>query len=269
MHLSAMLPTSVFNKLPLKTLCAVLAGVLATGLSIPAQVGAQVQRIQSPTHEVALVELFTSEGCSSCPPADHWMSELKNDKRLWNTVVPVAFHVDYWDYIGWPDRFASPTYSNRHRDYQRYAGLRSVYTPGFLVKGEEWRGWFRYPTLNLDSAPQAGVITLDIAADGAQVQASYAAVLPTSQALELHMAVLGFDLETKIEAGENDGRTLHHDFVVLGYQRTAMQSSDSRFTAISALPKQRITAPRRALAAWVSLKDHPSPLQAAGGWLKN
>jgi hypothetical protein len=217
---------------------------LATGLGAAPQAVGQIQRIQSPAHEVELLELFTSEGCSSCPPADRWMSELKNDKRLGSTLVPVAFHVGYWDYIGWPDRFASPTYSNRHRDYHRYAGLRSAYTPGFLVRGEEWRGWFRYPTLNLDSPPAAGVITLDIAADTSSLEASDTTATPSSQAGDLHLAVLGFDLETKVEGRENDGKVLHHGFVVLGYQRTALQGADTRFTATSALPKQILPAPR-------------------------
>jgi len=246
-------------RLPTLMLMALLGAAFAAG--------AQTQRIQSPAQQVALVELFTSEGCSSCPPADRWMSELKSDKRLWNTLVPVAFHVDYWDYIGWPDRFAAPTYSTRQRDYHRYAGLRSVYTPGFVVKGEEWRGWFRRPILNLDPPPAAGVITLDIASDGARVDASYAA--PSQQPLELHLAILGFDLETKVRAGENDGRVLRHDFVVLGYQRIAMQGSGSRFVATATLPTPRIAAPRHALAAWVSQQGNPAPLQAAGGWLKN
>ena len=225
------------------------------------------QRIQSPPHQVALVELYTSEGCSSCPPADHWMSALKTDKRLWTTLVPVAFHVDYWDYIGWPDRFASPEYSSRHRDYHRHAGLRSVYTPGFLVRGEEWRGWFRYPTLNLDKPPAAGVITIDIAADDKRINARYDA--KSSQALELHIAVLGFDIKTDVRAGENDGRVLEHDFVVLGYQRAAMTDNESHHLASTSMPELVENPQRRALAAWITRLGHPAPIQAAGGWLTN
>jgi hypothetical protein len=82
------------------------------------------------------------------------------------------------------------------------------------------------------------------------------------------MAVLGFDLETKVKAGENDGRVLHHDFVVLGYTHTAMHGASGRFTANASLPELSVAAPRRALAAWVSRKGNPTPLQAAGGWLR-
>ena len=227
------------------------------------------QRIQSPAHQVSLVELFTSEGCSSCPPADQWMSELKTDKRLWNTVVPVAFHVDYWDYIGWPDRFASSVYSTRHRDYQRLAGLRSVYTPGFLVRGEEWRGWFRYPTLELTSPPPAGIITLDVNADGSQVAVDYTVSQATPAALEIHLAVLGFDLKTDVRGGENDGRVLQHDFVVLGYQRLDLKGTSPKFNTISPMPTLREPASRTALAAWVNRKGNPKPIQATGGWLQN
>jgi hypothetical protein len=260
MRLLSVLPINVSGTLVVTFL---LTGLAATS-SVYAQDRSGVQRIQSPAHQVALVELYTSEGCSSCPPADQWMSELKKDKRLWTTLVPVAFHVDYWDYIGWPDRFASAEYSNRHRDYHRHAGLRSVYTPGFLVRGEEWRGWFRYPTLNLDAPAAAGVITVDIA-DGKQINARYDA--PSSQELDVHIAILGFDLKTDVRAGENDGRVLHHDFVVLGYQRAAMKGAATHHLATTSMPELSANPKQQALAAWVTRRGHPAPIQAAGGWL--
>ncbi len=240
-------------------LCLALAG------AVPAT--AQVQRIESPGHRVTLLELFTSEGCSSCPPAEKWVNALEEDPRLWERLVPVAFHVDYWDYIGWPDRFASPAYSQRQREHARRGGLGSVYTPSFVVHGEEWRGWFRYPSLDLASPPPAGIITLDVAADGSLV-AAFTAAQVSPQPLELHLAVLGFDLRTRVEAGENAGRTLEHDFVVLGYGRFPMSGASPRFTATARLPAADTPAPRRALAAWVSRQGEPRPLQAAGGWLQ-
>ena len=92
---------------------------------------------ESGEHKVSLLELYTSEGCSSCPPADRWLSDLKNHHQLWKNVVPVAFHVDYWDYIGWQDRFADGRYSQRQRDFAREQSLTTVYTPGFILNGKE------------------------------------------------------------------------------------------------------------------------------------
>ncbi len=88
--------------------------------------GAAPLQFTSPETRVTLLELYTSEGCSSCPPADRWLSGLRDDPRLWREVVPVAFHVDYWDAIGWPDRFASAAHSERQRTYARSGHVGSV-----------------------------------------------------------------------------------------------------------------------------------------------
>ena len=87
---------------------------------------------QSGPQRVALLEVYTSEGCSSCPPAESWLSEFKNQARLWKDIVPVAFHVDYWDGLGWKDRFAKEEYTSRQRAYSAAWGTSSVYTPGFV-----------------------------------------------------------------------------------------------------------------------------------------
>src|ERR1700737_4679799 len=92
--------------------------------------------------KVSLLELYTSEGCSSCPPAESWLGQLTTDGRLWKEIVPVAFHVDYWDNLGWKDRFAKPEYTSRQRSYSAVWGILSVYTPGFVLNGQEWKGWF-------------------------------------------------------------------------------------------------------------------------------
>ena len=103
--------------------------IFFSGLSFAAAV------FQSGPLRVNVLELYTSEGCSSCPPADRWLSGLKQDDRLWREIIPIAFHVDYWNYIGWQDRFSSPVYSERQRHYARNKGLSTVYTPGFLLNG--------------------------------------------------------------------------------------------------------------------------------------
>ena len=179
----------------------------------------------------------------------------------------MAFHVDYWDYIGWPDRFASPIYGQRQRDYANHNRLRTVYTPGFVLNGEEWRRWFGVRKLNLEEPSEVGSLNLEV--DGTTAEAKFT---PTSQQpknLELHLALLGFDLSSAVKAGENQGRKLEHDFVVLGYERATLARDDDSYQGRFTIPKPQVTAPRTALAAWVTRSDHPRPIQAVGGWLSN
>lgn len=252
--------------MPATPLRLLLLGALLAAAAPPSD--ARTQRIQGAAQRVTLVELFTSEGCSSCPPAERWLNALEADPRLWHGIVPLAFHVDYWDYIGWPDRFASPAYAARQREHASRGGLGSVYTPGFVVHGEEWRGWFRRPVLTLDHPPPAGVITLDVDTATGDVRASFVAAAQSPQPLELHLALLGSGLSSEVRSGENAGRSLHHNFVVLGYSRGAMTGTSPRFEAATVLPTSSHQAPRLALAAWVSARGDPRPLQAAGGWLE-
>src|SRR5262249_36121801 len=102
---------------------------------------------QSGETQTTLLELFTSEGCSSCPPAEKWISNLRSNPDLWKKVVPVAFHVDYWDHLGWRDPFSKQEFTERQRSYAATWGGDSIYTPGFVVNGREWRGWFGGPSL--------------------------------------------------------------------------------------------------------------------------
>ena len=94
----------------------------------------------SPAHTLALTELYTSEGCDSCPPADKWMSGLAARGLGPDKVVPLALHVDYWDYIGWKDVFAQPQFTERQRMLSRLSGSTFVYTPQVVVAGRDFRG---------------------------------------------------------------------------------------------------------------------------------
>ncbi len=105
--------------------------------ALPAAAADDTRTFSSGNDRVALVELYTSEGCSSCPPADRWLSRLADDAGLWSEFVPVAFHVDYWDYIGWKDEFADPSNTQRQRGYAAAAGARSIYTPQMVVGGRD------------------------------------------------------------------------------------------------------------------------------------
>ncbi|MCG8427579.1 MAG: DUF1223 domain-containing protein [Chromatiales bacterium] len=223
-------------------------------------------RIESPDSQATLVELYTSEGCSSCPPADRWLSGLKNDPRLWRDLVPVAFHVDYWNYLGWRDRFSDATYSQRQRDYAYKGLVRTVYTPGFIVNGREWRGWFRRQDLQPSNNAHAGKLTAVL--DGDVLKIEYQPDKPIGKPLTVHTALLGFDLSTRVKAGENHGHTLNHDFVVLGYETESLKTEGGIQQVKTILPRASSDAPRRALAVWVTHADNPRPLQAAGGWIK-
>lgn len=229
--------------------------------------GAQTLHLESPGPRVSLLELYTSEGCSSCPPADRWISKLRDDPRLWQEVVPVAFHVDYWDYIGWRDRFASPVYGNRQRDYARSRHVSTVYTPGFVLAGKEWRSWFHRPVLKVAKGVEVGNLKLSV--NDQQAKIMFTPSVPIGGELELHVAILGFDLKSEVQAGENDGRTLEHDFVVLGYRSFPTTRSNSNHSASFSLPALTVASNRKAIAAWLSAPGDPSPVQAVGGWLNN
>ena len=239
--------------------------VLSLVFVVPALTSAQSADIRGPVSRVTLIELFTSEGCSSCPPAEKWVNGLEDRSDLWSRVVPVAFHVDYWDYIGWPDRFASRDHSLRQRAYRDTGHTREVYTPGFVVGGREWRGWFRNPMLDLPPSPGVGPISVDVR-EG-RFEATFEPAVEIPEPLELHVARLGFDLVTEVGAGENHGRTLEHGFVVLGWNRYQMNAAGTGYKASGTLPAASNPAPREALAVWVSVPGDPFPIQAAGNWL--
>lgn len=208
-----------------------------------------------------MIELFTSEGCSSCPPAEHWINGLKNHPKLWDDIIPVAFHVDYWDYIGWKDPFATPGNSYRQRRYHQEKGIKSVYTPGFVTNGYEWRRWFNNKTI-IQSDVETGELNVSIH-DGL-IKAEYKGKEVEEMALKINVAVLGFGLETEIKAGENAGRTLHHDFVVVG------QDNQTSFNGQWTLPipdVQKHEMTRQGIAVWISPINRQKPIQSVGGWL--
>src|SRR6266513_2772180 len=96
-------------------------------------------QFQSDATQTSLLELYTSEGCSSCPPAEAWLSRLKESPKIWKNFVPVAFHVDYWDRLGWKDSFATAEWTKRQRLYAANWNAQSVYTPAFVLNGREWQ----------------------------------------------------------------------------------------------------------------------------------
>lgn len=236
-------------------------------LSVSVSVKADVT-ITSPDTQVSLLELYTSEGCSSCPPADKWISKLKSHPGLWHSLVPVGFHVDYWNYIGWTDRFSSPEYSARQRRYARTKNLKTVYTPGFLLNGEEWRSFFGVRKLSTETDKKVGTLSLKIS--NIELTAVFNPVEAlTDKTLILNVAVLGFDIKTDVKAGENNSKELKHDFTVLAYKSIPLYKDKSAYAVMTELPDIIETAPRMAVSAWINKENDMTPIQAAGGWLEN
>jgi len=174
-----------------------------------------------------VVELYTSEGCNSCPPADRWLSTLKDRPG----VVAAAFHVDYWDRLGWKDRFASPLYSERQAQQQALSGDRFSYTPQVRVNGADWRRWPDLP----DPAPGSKV-RLAVQRDGEQVDIHVQAPADAGARWALWWAALEDGHDSDVKAGENRGVRLHHDQVVRHYGRIAPWSGPL---------EQRVVVPAR------------------------
>src|SRR5215469_18249315 len=148
-----------------------------------------------------LIELFTSQGCSSCPPAEAWLSKLKGEPRLWKDFVPIAFHVDYWDRLGWRDPFASKEWTTRQYQYSTIWKNESVYTPGLVLDGREWFGRSIPPA----ATDKPGVLKLSI--NDQKIAAQFVGSEAAIKDLDLHLATLGFDLTTRVTAGENNAAT--------------------------------------------------------------
>ena len=239
----------------------IAASVVMTWLTVGYLFASEPQTFESGETQGTLIELFTSEGCSSCPPAEKWLSALKSSSDLWKKAVPVAFHVDYWDHLGWRDRFAKPEFTSRQHRYAAAWGGDSVYTPSFVVNGKEWRDWFGGNAMPITST-KVGVLRVSVGDDG-KVSATFAPDAMQARPLALNVALLGNDLESDVKRGENSGRKLRHDFVVLQLVKTELIASGDRWIGSISIPKQNAEKPR-ALAAWVSEEDVDPPIQATG-----
>ena len=189
------------------------------------QAGAQAAQCSasSPDTTVALVELYTSEGCDSCPPADRWLSSLGAKGYAPDRVVPVSLHVDYWDYIGWKDPYARQAHSNRQRKMAKLARAAMVYTPQVLLQGQDFRQWgttaFEQAVAKINARPAKARISLLLdtrprEAFEVEVRAEVLGAAPQADAA-LYVGAYENKLVSEVKAGENRGRTLPHDYVVL------------------------------------------------------
>jgi hypothetical protein len=222
---------------------------------------------QSQVCQTTLLELYTSEGCSSCPPAEAWLSNLKIKPGLWTDYLPVAFHVDYWNNLGWRDRLSSEEYTQRQNDYAQSWSAQEIYTPEFVLNGKEWSNWFGYRSIPSPATINVGTLRVS-SLDGKHWQAFFAPVKNSTADYEVTAALLVSDLGSDVTAGENSGRRLDHDFAILSLITRPLANQTNGIQGgfiIDNHPKD-ITG-RLALAAWVTRSGHLEPLQATGGWL--
>jgi hypothetical protein len=201
-----------------------LAGLATAATSAMTAAAAAVCEARSTATAPTVVELYTSEGCSSCPPADRWLSGLKPGADL----IALAFHVTYWDRLGWPDRFALAEGTARQHELARVAGSSQVYTPQVVVGGKDWRDWPRLPKAS--SAAPVGVV---LSREGEVVTATVAPASNGAARLSGYWAVLEDKHQSHVKAGENRGETLKHDHVVRLYQPVAgWTAADGRTTTL-------------------------------------
>lgn len=204
----------------------------------------------------AVVELYTSEGCSSCPPADRWLTGLKGRPD----VVALAFHVDYWDSLGWKDRFAQPQFTQRQNATQRTSGARFAYTPQVILDSRDVPNWSSLGAATLQArAPATVGLTLAHDATGLALTVAPGAGAPGK--LSGYVAVVDDGLQTHVGAGENRGETLRQDGVVrelLPWNLASAQPATLHFTSGATLEPG---ATRR----WVAVATdglYGKPLQA-------
>ncbi|MEX0336362.1 DUF1223 domain-containing protein [Vibrio tubiashii] len=202
-----------------------------------------------------VVELFTSEGCSSCPPADKYISKFESNSGLWDELIPVVYHVDYWDYLGWKDKFAKPEFSQLQRLYNAYDVVGSVYTPGFVVDGKEWRGFFNWVNRKLPENEQTAAKRLTLVRKDNAFQLKY----DDDSTLDATIIFLSNNQTTQIRAGENRGRTLEHDFIAVS--RSQARSSEGHWTFTYEGNLSDIDA----VAAWITPVGSFNRIQTVAG----
>ncbi len=178
-------------------------------------------RVESGKNRVALLELYTSEGCSSCPPADKWLSQLTKQDIGTDKLIPLSLHVDYWNYIGWKDPYSAAAYTQRQRQVAQRNRLRSIYTPQMVFNGRDYRDWrgenIKQLLDEVNSWPAAAKITVNWQPrSNKNITATITSELldKTDASSTLFVALYENNLVSNVTAGENDGRTLQHDYVV-------------------------------------------------------
>lgn len=210
----------------------VLALLLGASLNLASVMHVSAGEAQAPR---AVIELFTSQGCSSCPPADAMIVSLAKD----NEIIALTLHVDYWDYLGWRDTLAKPAFSERQRNYAELRGDRGVFTPQMVVNGQEACIGSDENALSASLAKATREherlpVPIRVRRDGADLTIALEGDYPGGG--NLYLMMVEPEISVTIKRGENKGREAHYANVVRQISRVAQWDGEARtiVTAMSA-----------------------------------
>jgi hypothetical protein len=241
---------------------AMMETMAAAGLCAPVAAGTACHA-SSGANVTPLIELYTSEGCDSCPPAERWLSSRFPAAGDRPAAIALAFHVDYWDRLGWVDRFARHAYTERQYSAMRANAASLVYTPQVLVQGRDF-GWQRagagaFDALRSTSADTS--IAIDAMSGEHEVKARVRAQAKRPGAV-VDVAYVDSGLVSNIGAGENRGVRLVHDHVVRSLQRAGSLGRDGVLATTVTLPKPAERGTHPAIVAWVQREADGEVLQS-------
>ncbi|MCP4969579.1 MAG: DUF1223 domain-containing protein [Arcobacter sp.] len=223
-------------------------------------------KFNSGENKINVIELYTSEGCSSCPVAEKWISNLKYNNNVFKEFIPMSFHVTYWDFLGWKDSFADIMYDTRQRYYAiKIWKNKSIYTPQFVVDAKEYRKWFTNQDIPKFTKEYGGNLVFTI--NNSNLKVDYFNKNIKNKKVYLNIALLGFDYKINIKSGENKRRVLEHDFVVLDHIQKFAEIKNNRLIYNMNYIMNKDKKRKYALVAWINSYD-TKILQASGGYIK-
>ena len=246
-----------------------VVAAIAAGAIVAAPAWADSCSAKSGPQRVPLVELYTSEGCDSCPPADRWLSSNFPVDATGAKSIALAFHVDYWDRLGWKDRFASPAWTERQHAASRANRASFVYTPQVLFQGKDFPEW-RGQSVNARAAAAAAMparasVALDAEARPGAIAVKASAHVPASgdrKGSALYVALADSRLVSDVKAGENAGVRLTHDHVVRALRGGFTVNGNGDADAIVTLPLPSEAGEATTLVAFVQNAQTGDVLQA-------
>ena len=213
--------------------------------------------------QVKLLELYTSQSCSSCPPAENWLNQFYKSNFLWKKVVPVAYHVTYWNHLSWEDQFSKEEFSAKQRKYSSITGS-GVYTPQFVLAGKDYRNW-RHKSLRdtINSNEEVGNLKAIISEKGkVKIEFTPNAKL-NIEYLVCNMAFIINNQTTKVKSGENAGETISQNFITKEWKASSAKKSQNKFLCEFDIPNLQYDS----IAFWVMNPKTQEVIQAAGGHL--